>query len=448
MLTWLVPPRSVYPIPTDSQRDNHVLLVDNAKYAVLLTDLVSDHSPLSLRNPVRETNSLGLPLHALLTACAACVRTARFEGRDISTVVCNYEGHKSSGGGTRKKKGKKAANATEEEETEEPAEGDRQSVRGTMADLLNGSSGGEAASNSICKFRFIFAVLFTRLEPSLSRIDPLPLPNPMPSSRFGEPSRTNSWDSVNSGIATSSLALPHHFAPTPPLSYSSASTPEEMLVPSPPSTAASPAPSTFAHPAASTSSHGYPYPLPPMYAPSTQAVTSAPLQHYPPPALDHSSYFDSLRRSNPNYPRLPPLAPPQPSPHSQHFSYFTRYDPNRIYGTSSSQPIISRPPYDHPAPTTFNDQTKMPNSMYIPPPSLGLPVPPPIRHAQPSTYHDHSSFPTLNYPTLSRPQSVATPTDPTFSLPYGYPSPGVQKEGSVTTPGFNDIDSWLRGLAP
>lgn len=279
---------------------------------------------------------------------------------------------------------------------------------------------------------------------SFRNTDPLPLPNPIPSSRLAEPSRSNSWDSVNTGIATSSLAFPHHFAPTPPLSYSSASTPEEMLVPSPPSTAASPVPNAFAHPAASTSSHGYPY-LPPMYAPPTQAVTSTPLQHYPPPALDHSSYFDSIRRSTPSYPRLPPLAPP-PSSQPQQFSYFTRYDPNRTYGTSSGHPIISRPPYDQSAPTNLHDQMKMPNSMYIPPPP-GLPLPPPINRTQPLAYFDQSCNPALNHSSLSRPQSTATPTDPTFSLPYGYPSPGVQKEGGATTPGFNDIDSWLRGLA-
>lgn len=68
--------------------------------------------------------------------------------------MCNYEGHKSSGGGPRKKRGAaKAAAITEEDTKEEAGHGDRQSVRGSMADLLNGTSGGEAASNSICKSR-------------------------------------------------------------------------------------------------------------------------------------------------------------------------------------------------------------------------------------------------------------------------------------------------------
>ncbi|GAA6058589.1 hypothetical protein JCM10212_007028 [Sporobolomyces blumeae] len=453
-------------------------------------------------------------------ACAACLRTAKFEGRDLATVKCEYDQGRREGGARKKKdaasnKGLLGSEAQPEVNDNNDARQQPQQVRGSMADLLNGQQGGEAASNSIY---------------------PLPLP-PASSFRLVEPQRSNSWDSVHSNGAAAAPAAtstnaPHlsyaqSYAATPPLSFSTGSSPNEPLVPSPPaseagSTSGSPALDAWGNSvsqrqvASTSTAQPYPYTLPPMY-PASNLLTSMPLQTYSPtpvPAADPTSYsFDPYRRPPPTdyAAQFQPSSAPQstsPAPFATHSGYPGASSvpaPARPPPSQNPSPLPTAPAsattahkalafnYTLPLPPTLSsDLTPNPYarpntqspflrhaaSPHPPPPAFptyqapslsGFPLPLPLHLSAPHQHHATGPTTAIAPSGQSHPSASTTtlpggapPGDPTFCLPlgsasntlYSKESTGASGPGTphaafppVSTPGFADVDSWLRGLA-
>ncbi|GAA5899886.1 hypothetical protein JCM5296_006206 [Sporobolomyces johnsonii] len=384
-------------------------------------------------------------------ACRACLRTARFEGRDLSTVVCQYDGKPCVRRGTKKRKVSPGSKASHEEEGESSSDVER--VKGERSDGLRYPGVDDVG-------------------PSSHYVLPLPDFYLSASLRLPNPTRSDSYESAASP-STQHLSYSRHaqpYAATPPLSCSSASSPEgESLAHSPPASTASSAFDSWtpavAPPDAQSSSSSTPqlYTLPPVYA-SQSVLTSTPMS-LPPPQLDSSAYFEALRMSlggNSTYPQLAPLPS---SPYPQHCqpardgSSFARLSPLHAYPTPpiSSSP---QPPPQRPAASSCGNK---PMTFHLPPP---LPLPPLAPQAAylPEGGHYTPYFPSAAYfasggagPAQGGGGGPSNdPADPTFSLPLGYPSPGagfkdmapaLSSSASVTTPGFSDVDSWLRGLA-
>ncbi|GAA5927212.1 hypothetical protein JCM1841_004249 [Sporobolomyces salmonicolor] len=383
-------------------------------------------------------------------ACRACLRTARFEGRDFNTVVCQYDGKPCVRGAAKKRKVSPGRKASHDGEVEILSDVER--VKRERSEGLRYPGADDVG-------------------PSNHYALPLPDFYLSASLRLPNLTRSDSYESATSPstqhLSSSRKALP--YAVTPPLSCSSASSPEgESFAHSPPASTASSAFDSWtpavAPPDAQSSSSSTPqlYTLPPMYAPQS-VFTSTPMS-LPPPQLDSSTYFEALRMSlggNSTYPQLAPLPS---SPYPQHCrptpdgSSFVRPSPAHAYPTPpiSSSP---QPPPHRPAPSSsrpLNDN-KPAMTFRLPPP---LPLPSVTLQAAylPEGGHYTPYYPSAAYfagggagPAQGGGSSSNHPADPTFSLPLGYPSPGGFKDmspaSSAATPGFSDVDSWLRGLA-
>ncbi|GAA5883545.1 hypothetical protein JCM16303_005479 [Sporobolomyces ruberrimus] len=348
-------------------------------------------------------------------ACQACLRTARYEGRDVKTIQCTYEDSKVVR--SRKGKGKGTAAAQGGSSTADEDEQTRKkNIKGTMADLLNGESGGTHRS----------------LTRNLDR------------GAVPHPSRNNSWNSdwdpVEPAGGIRAFPPTHDYTSTPTLSYSSASSPSDTAVSCPPSpsTASMPIPSMQSLP--STSFSPYPFRLPPMYAQPPPAMTSTPLPYptLPQPSIDYSSYFATLRPPTFDQLPIPPRQPSKPSPIPSPGARYLSESFNFPFDQSAPQPTPNFPSLYDRAPTLSNESSFSPYSLSY--------TPNPYVVQSPTTFGDMSSmFPSLTLPPIQVPLPTPAPVpDPSASL-----DPSQSQKafgGSIASP--SDLESWLIRLAP
>ncbi|GAA5911211.1 Zn(II)2Cys6 transcription factor domain-containing protein [Sporobolomyces salmoneus] len=330
-------------------------------------------------------------------ACKACLRTARFEGRDLSTVECVYGAITSARGARTRGKGKAKEVAENDPElsNELPVtESEPLMVKRTMADLLNGSMGGEAAAST--SFGSASEAATSYQAPSL----PLSL----------DPTPWNAWPSFSDSTNSTPMfdGNPHAYTSTPPLTYSSASSPSETVVSSPPTPSASPAPSSFVHsvpyypnpPSAYASkplSHSTAYPYPSPY-PQAQAYAQ-------PHASNYGNNFDPFRPQSNGYSRESSHLQQQFS-HSSSYSQSTWAPPPPL-PLSSSLPSQARSNFVFPqsTSTSLNRSTPYPTSSFSYPSTY-----PPLD--QPTIIPSSSS----SFPSLTLPPFLAPPA-PTRGYP-------------------------------
>ncbi|GAA5842577.1 hypothetical protein JCM9279_003625 [Rhodotorula babjevae] len=222
-------------------------------------------------------------------ACRACLRTARFEGRDEASVVCCYD--------KRPVVAKKAVKRT-------AASKAQQTAAAVSQGAVDPASSHHASSSS-------------QSTPYSSTF-----PNPYLTS-FPLTSRADSYESLAASYYTAAPAAPQH-TPTPPLSYSSANSPEDSVlahsppdqhphISRPPSTSAYSIYATTGGVPSSASAHGFH--LPPIvpgphvaYSPY-QSLTSSqhiakPSSSYsfaPPPMRETSSAWSSQPAAHSSY---------------------------------------------------------------------------------------------------------------------------------------------------
>ncbi|GAA5899315.1 hypothetical protein JCM6882_009310 [Rhodosporidiobolus microsporus] len=437
-------------------------------------------------------------------ACRACLRTARFEGRDLSQVVCSYEGRAANlgaGGGGKGGKKKKAGGGG----------GGRQEEKRYAME-------GMAAGTSSYALHLPDPYSYTTLQQQQQHSPFLPPPPPPPP-------------------AVLPLPNPSSFTPTPPLSYSSSHSPGDSttaLEHSPPLTAVSASSSAPPSVCYDQSCGG----CGPQWAPRAPVAGSVSSPHLhlpapPPPLSSRASgvylpqkasgpgeyldsdpaYFDAGGGGGGGPPRyaytLPPLQqgpssyspapyyPPPPPKRPGSTPYYADHPHHQQQQLSPTLvPSPSYPSYaTGPSPSTAGVYYASPP----PPPSHpgNVPTPPPASHpVQPVPYLSASETP-YTYRSAA-PRALpgnGNAADPTFSVPLSardppaggrqalhvapLPSPGLgmgayalssagtgQTPGGgmgggmggplsasssarpvAGTPGFADVDSWLRGLA-
>ncbi|GAA5999097.1 hypothetical protein JCM5350_005470 [Sporobolomyces pararoseus] len=319
-------------------------------------------------------------------ACQACLRTARFEGRDLSTVQCAYNDNPTLRG----RRGQRR-------ETKEPAEGittteasgsDQSAAKGTMSDLLNGTSYSEAAGGTS----------YAPLPSTTSFLQQSSQANPVSNVPW------NAWSSTNAttSAATTEDAILPPFSTTPPLIHSTASSPTETTFSCPPTPTASPAPTSivqtvssnpayvpYFHQQPSISSHNAYYSNPSSTLPYPYPYATAP---------DYSNNFIPMRNST-NDPSKFPSYQQQPQ-YSTHPSI--PWSNPHPYASSVYPPP---PPPQQFSPSSFSLSQEKSTSGHLSTFSLSsLPSP----HY--STYLANSSLPSLNLPRLENvaPQSTSS----------------------------------------
>ncbi|BGP40010.1 hypothetical protein JCM10450v2_003990 [Rhodotorula kratochvilovae] len=423
-------------------------------------------------------------------ACRACLRTARFEGRDLTTVVCCYDVKPSAG----KKGGKRPpakVPAAQSGETDDYAVAGGHAVYASTS--YDGSTLGDLPVNAGYPMP--------------------PLANPYLST-FPLPTRTESYESL--AAATSPYLAPApaiSYTPTPPLSYSSAASPDDSVFahsPPEPSTSTSrPATAYEPHPPTGGPSSSAGLYLPPIAA----AMSAYPAHHYthahfaPPPMYGQPAPLDGGAYAAPG----PSSSYASRGYADSYASYARSYAQSGVY--PSALPRIEpyhrgtpspAPSHAQPAPHAATYTSKKPNlAFHLPPPipliastsSSAYPSPLPGSgygagqgQGQQLQRSAEGSYPSLPGSQPSQPSQPSQGDDPTFSLPlqqgaparspfpaFGgaasasagassgpatpwptLPSPGgimwaypTGAGGSkpAVTPGFGHVDDWLRGLA-
>ncbi|GAA5897070.1 hypothetical protein JCM8208_006160 [Rhodotorula glutinis] len=348
-------------------------------------------------------------------ACRACLRTARFEGRDEASVVCCYDKRPVAP----KKTGKRAPMSKAQQKGAVASQGAVDAERSGLA----GSSSESTPYSST-------------------------FPNPYLTS-FPLTSRADSYESLAAAYYTAPPPAPQ-LTPTPPLSYSSANSPDDSLAHSPPDQhpLISRPPSTTAYSSyatggvpSSASAHGFH--LPPI-VPGPHGAA------YP----SYQSFQHSSHMAKPSSPygfapppsREPSLWSSQAAAHVPQLSY-VQHDggPARaLYGDAYMQQAQT---YSHPSPlpriepysraTPSPDSTTAPAytsrrpdlAVTLPPPRLSStlasssyssPMPPIVpaqTHAPRYSSQQQRSHPGATYESVAHSQPSHTPQDPTFSLP-------------------------------
>lgn len=370
---------------------------------------------------------------SLLLACQACLRTARFDGRDLSTVQCVYtENATTRGGGRTGKRKETPMHESVEKRALLEAGGEQPVAKGTMADLLNGTSVSDAvnASNFYGMFS-AFLFRFSHRLTSYSSLGSLPAINSMshPSSSSQVP--WNAWPPLNPTNVTSTRdGTFYPSTTTPPLTYSSASSPTETAFSSPPTPSASPAPTPIVQPVPSTSSY-VPYfqQLPTVYAHGGQFNPSAHLP-YPYPYATTPTYpnnFNPSRTSTNEYNRAnlqqqQYIPPPNLPMHSSYSFAPSQYMSEQL--RQATYPQI---------------QDKMSSSTFVFPP----PLPTTLSSLQTTTLDTNaSSFASLDLPPIALPSSTTIPSSSYPVLPQNNMSTYAFGKSYSRT---NDDGAWLRG---
>ncbi|BGP24557.1 hypothetical protein JCM10295v2_003475 [Rhodotorula toruloides] len=432
------------------------------------------------KNPSVVTPEDQNPLHSLLgtldTACRACLRTARFEGKDLSTVVCQYD--TKVGGSTSGKKGKgKAVCSSPGNSTISSSGTARPGDEGlAMSDFQTSLDAALAAGGTL-----------TELPPNAT------LPSMPTATSFSTPSQM--YDASLGGSPYLPTALPPlAYTPTPPLSYSSGED-ESIFAYSPPATNAHASGMTARYdpwtnggqPSASTSrvlplpqQHA---PLPPGYyiVPTNSAWyapgVGGPQHGGPSQPYSGSPHLQVRSHQQPTpcgYPSQPYAA--QQPPYST-LQFLQQYPPSSSQHSSATlpQPV---PPHQKPRMPSY--QLKKPHlSFELPPPIItsGTGITP--SHPSPAGFPSAISYArTSNDPTFSLPfaqpqgdiqspfgvgganfHSGLTPSTPQASYAGMWPTPGgagapqnangqqvSATGGKAGTPGLANVDEWLRGL--
>ncbi|GAA5978139.1 hypothetical protein JCM11641_006636 [Rhodosporidiobolus odoratus] len=361
-------------------------------------------------------------------ACRACLRTARFEGRDVNLVVCQYDSRAST---SQAKRRGKAASTLQHSSTSE-------------------SLGSGAGDVDVPEAPSFFSAPFDGPYSLLSVSDPY-FPAAVPTSAL-DSAATPPFLPPSAGHSGSQFAC----TPTPPLSHASSTSPE-------------------------ASAHAYSPPV-------TADVSPAPAFAYaaPPPgawsALPH--FTAELGRARSSQGSTQPFgtcssASLDPTPHS-----VDTVGPGCRAPSANSQaysvgplqmPLLDACEY----PTYPSYVPTLPKAPSAPPPSLDFPLPPHFY----SSYRPHpqqsapvpqiaslyASSPAL-HPRLPQSYSHAFPADFPLSCPTSasagdglfanpaslslyptMPSPGLgmyqQPPRETMTPGHEHVDNWLRGLA-
>ncbi|GAA5930043.1 hypothetical protein JCM3775_004496 [Rhodotorula graminis] len=361
-------------------------------------------------------------------ACRACLRTARFEGRDEASVVCCYDKRPVAV----KKGAKRAPISKAQHKVDEVSQG--------AVDA--GPYGPSGSSNESTPYSSTF-------------------PNPYLTS-FPLTTRADSYESLAAAYYTAPPPAPQ-LTPTPPLSYSSANSPEDSVlahsppdqhpfISRPPSTSAYSTYATGGGPSA-TSAHGFhlppivpgphaAYPLYQSLHSPHMAKPSNPYGFAPPPSRETSAWSGQPAAHSSHVPQLSYVqhdsggstrvmygdAYMQQAHTHAHPSPLPRIEP---YGRTMPSPVTTAPAY-----TTKRSDL----AVALPPPRLSStlapsaystsPMPPvgptpthaprysPQQRSHPGAAYEHS-------------QPSHTPQDPTFSLPLQH-----QQQQQQAGPGF------------
>ncbi|GAA6011966.1 hypothetical protein JCM10207_003443 [Rhodosporidiobolus poonsookiae] len=372
-------------------------------------------------------------------ACRACLRTARFEGRDLKLVVCQYDNKPCSAGTKRKEKKAKAS-------------GDMKLGGAALASSVAGPSG--------------------YIDTASSSSYTLPPPDPYLSAAYHLPAlRAAPVDGTNTYLPP--LIAPSTYTSTPPLSYTSSASPEDStLVHSPPDYPAvvtaepsvtanswstmprssmlaptsSPAPTYQSYPAPSGSQGHY-------AAPSASAYASPAMPCHP---VDGYPYVDSYQA--PQQPLHQHGVQSIPTPPVDHYTYGPASAATPTYATPSMPPkkpfnggVYLPPPVPYASNPAGAGYLPTPPAShataYFRPPSSrpiqqAQPAPPPQQPPPQSHSHAQRGDPTFSLP-LAQPASM-----PNSGMYMPLPSPGLTmyQPQPVATPGFAHVDSWLKGL--
>ncbi|BGO94050.1 hypothetical protein NBRC10512_003683 [Rhodotorula toruloides] len=403
-------------------------------------------------------------------ACRACLRTARFEGKDLSTVVCQYD--TKVGGGAEGKKGKGKAVASSPGNSTISSSGtarpgdDGWGMSGFQASL----DAALAAGGSLTEL------------PANATLPPMPS-----ATTLSTPSQM--YDPSLGGSPYLPTALPPlAYTPTPPLSYSSGED-ESIFAYSPPA--------TTAHASGLTAATYDPWTgggQPPLA--STSRVLPLPQQHAPlPPGYyfvptnaawyaqgaggqggPSQSYSGSPQSTPYGYPSQQYATQYPAAPHSYPTPQYQPYPPSSSQHSSATPPQPLPPPQKPRMPAY---QLKKPHlSFELPPPiitSALSPSHPPSAGFSPAiSYARASNDPTFSLPFAHAPQgdvnspfgagganfhSGLTPSTPQASYAGMWPTPGAGGAAQVNgngqasgaggkagTPGLANVDEWLRGL--
>ncbi|KAJ8295146.1 hypothetical protein OF846_002178 [Rhodotorula toruloides] len=419
---------------------------------------------------VSQEDPFHSPLGTLATACRACLRTARFEGKDLSTVVCQYD--TKVGGGAEGKKGKGKAVASSPGNSTISSSGtarpgdDGWGMSGFQASL----DAALAAGGSLTEL------------PANATLPPMPS-----ATTLSTPSQM--YDPSLGGSPYLPTALPPlAYTPTPPLSYSSGED-ESIFAYSPPA--------TTAHASGLTAATYDPWTgggQPPLA--STSRVLPLPQQHAPlPPGYyfvptnaawyaqgaggqggPSQSYSGSPQSTPYGYPSQQYATQYPAAPHSYPTPQYQPYPPSSSQHSSATPPQPLPPPQKPRMPAY---QLKKPHlSFELPPPiitSALSPSHPPSAGFSPAiSYARASNDPTFSLPFAHAPQgdvnspfgagganfhSGLTPSTPQASYAGMWPTPGAGGAAQVNgngqasgaggkagTPGLANVDEWLRGL--
>ncbi|GAA5851211.1 hypothetical protein JCM8547_004168 [Rhodosporidiobolus lusitaniae] len=410
-------------------------------------------------------------------ACRACLRTARFEGRDLTQVVCHYDASKAKGGGGGKKKAAAQKNDVQVEQSW---------AGGSGQDL---STLAEVAGQSY-------------------------IPVHSPSTGYYTSHYDQSADAPAYYYgAPPGPSLDYH--PTPPLSYTSSASPDDSTLAYSPDLAVN-APSAVFDPSTGTTTT-WTGPLPPM----SRAASSPQLPIPPGPVPRNGTYSSSPRfyqggrdesyfeamRGGPAPPSFPggvpyssshgePMGGGGPSSFPTYPSYLppkrsplTGYDlPAPVPSSSSRGGYYTHHAAPHPAfhspglpppHSTHSPDLRVPQTA----PAIVYGNSPSSSVAGGSTSEVTLSLPLdeRNGPSLQtqvkveeeqvfpsgrevwkgggsgggnegammhghRPSWIPLPS-PGMATSGGYPTPSMQTPGKTVTPGYENVDSWLKGLA-